>query len=150
MDADDSRLGCCCGEGENRDIARSLDRRRHLSLVLRTVARDSPGDDFTPLGDEVSQDPRVLIIDIQLLIGAESTYLPPDKRFFLPVCSGSFSRPVHSFLLSLRSLHPVAEPGRRVDYSTFRKLVAITSMRLRSLPSAVFHRRCWRRPSTKR
>ena len=95
-------LGRCRGEWQNRNVTRSFDRRCHLPLVLCTVARDPPGNDFSPFGNKISEDSRVLIIDVHFLIGAESTNLAPDERFFLPVGSGSF-RPVHSSLLSHHS-----------------------------------------------
>ena len=90
------------GKGQNRNVTRSLDRRCHLPLVLCTVTRDPPGNDLSPLSNEISEDSRVLIIDVHFLIGAESTNLAPDERFFLPVRCWSF-RPIHSFLLSLQS-----------------------------------------------
>ena len=67
----------CRGEGQDRDISRPLDRRCHLSLVFGTVTGDPPGNDLPPFSDEISQDPRVLIIDVQFLIGTESTDLSP-------------------------------------------------------------------------
>ena len=70
-------LGRCRGEGQDRNIARPFDRRGHLSLVFGTVTGDPPGNDLSPLRDEISQDPRVLIIDVQFLIGTESTDLSP-------------------------------------------------------------------------
>ncbi len=150
MDPDhDGRLGRCRGERQNRNVASSLDRRCHLPLVFCAVTRDPPGNDFSPFGDEISEDSRVLIVDVHFLIGAESTHLASDERFFPSVGSWSFW-PVHSFLLSLQSLLSLTGKGIRVGYSIFRKSVAITSIQLRFLPSAVFHCRCWRRPSTRR
>ncbi len=55
--------------------------------MLRAVSGDPSGDDLPPFGYEISEDPRVFVVDIQFFIGAESTDLSPHKRFFLPVGS---------------------------------------------------------------
>jgi hypothetical protein len=142
MDADDSPLGCCRREGQNGDITRSLDRRCHLSLMLRAVARNSAGDDFTPLGDEVSQNPRVLIVDIELLIGAESTYLSPDKRF----SSGSlvFQWPAFFSSLLISNFVKSQVPGLTIHF-----LIGHDHLSGKISLSAVFHRRRWNAPRPK-
>src|SRR5437764_7929307 len=63
------------GVGEQRHVAAALDGGGHLALVLRAVAADAPGDDLAPLGDEVLQLARVLVIDLGLLVGAVAAHL---------------------------------------------------------------------------
>lgn len=48
-----------------------------ISLVLRTVTGDPPGDDLPTLRNEEPENSRVLIIDIDFLVGTESTDFPP-------------------------------------------------------------------------
>ncbi len=77
----------CRGKWKNGNIARPLNSDRHFSLVFRAVSRDPSGNDLSPLGYEVSENPRILIVDIQFLIGAEPTDFSSHKRSFLPVGS---------------------------------------------------------------
>src|SRR5271170_4496239 len=57
-------------EGQERDVARSLDREGHLALVTRAVAADAAGDDLAALADEVLQRLRVLVVDDRGLVRA--------------------------------------------------------------------------------
>ena len=78
MDGDgEPLLGRCRGEGQDRNIARLFDRCGYHSLMLCTVSGDAPGNDLSPFGDKISQDPRVLIIDVEFLVGAKSANLAP-------------------------------------------------------------------------
>src|SRR5688572_19966242 len=63
------------GERHERDHPRALDRQRHLALVLGAVAADAPRDDLAAVGDEVLQRLRVLVVDDDLLVGAEAADL---------------------------------------------------------------------------
>jgi hypothetical protein len=87
-------------KGENGNIARPFNGDGHLSLVLRTVPGDPTWDDLPSFRNKISKDPRILIVDIQFLIGAESTDLPPQERFFLSIRCWPFSRFSHALLLS--------------------------------------------------
>ncbi len=78
--------------------------------MLRTVPGDPSRDDLAPLRDKIPEDPWVLVIDVQFLIGAEPTDFPPQERPLFPVGSRSFTWSVHPFLLSLE---PVMPPGSR-------------------------------------
>src|SRR5215468_12757098 len=64
------------GERHEGDHARALDGERHLALVLGAVAADAPGNDLAPVGDEVLERLRVLVVDLDLLVGAEAADLP--------------------------------------------------------------------------
>ena len=68
--------------------------------MLCTVSGDPSGDDLSAFSNEVSKDPRVLIVNIQFLIGAEPADLSPHERSFLPIGARSFSVgfPHHLFL----------------------------------------------------
>jgi len=87
-------------ERQDGDITGSFDSNRHLPLVLCTVSRDPPRNDFPSFRNEESKDPGVLIVDVHFLIGTESTDLPSQKRSFLPVGSWPFRRSLHDLLLS--------------------------------------------------
>src|SRR5215468_3374073 len=63
------------GERHEGDHARALDGERHLALVLGAVAADAPGDDLAPVGDEVLERLRVLVVDLHRLVGAEAAHL---------------------------------------------------------------------------
>ena len=80
-------------KGQNGDVARPFDGLRHLPLMFCTVSGDPSGNDLSPFRDEIPENLRVLIIDVQFLIRAESANLPPQKRFFLPVGSRILSDP---------------------------------------------------------
>src|SRR5487761_2659102 len=58
------------GEGQERDVARPLDRDSHLALVTRAVPADAAGDDLAALADEVLQRLRVLVVDDRGLVRA--------------------------------------------------------------------------------
>src|SRR5512140_3261162 len=65
-------------EGDQRENPRLLDLHRQLPLVLRAVPRDAAGDDLPPLGDELLDHVRVLVIDRELFLRAESAELLAD------------------------------------------------------------------------
>ena len=85
---------------QNGNIAGPFNGDGHLSLVFRTVPGDPTWDDLPSFRNKISKDPRVLIVDIQFLIGAESTDLSPQERFFLSIRCWPFSRFPHALLLS--------------------------------------------------
>ena len=49
---------------EDSNIARPFNSDGHLSLVLRTISGDPTRDDLSSFCDEISKDPRILIVDI--------------------------------------------------------------------------------------
>ena len=53
-------------------MTRPLDRLNELTLVLRTGARDPLWDDFSLLGDEPDQPFLILVVDVNLLVFAET------------------------------------------------------------------------------
>jgi hypothetical protein len=59
------------GEGEQRDVARLLDRERELALMARADARQAAGNDLAALGDEALQQPHVAVADGVDLLRAE-------------------------------------------------------------------------------
>jgi hypothetical protein len=74
---DEPLFGCCRGERQNRNVARSLNRGHHLSLVLCAVSGNPSGDDLPSFRNEISENPRIFVIDVDFFIGAESTDLAP-------------------------------------------------------------------------
>src|SRR3990170_3749033 len=65
------------GERNQRHDAGLLDLDRQLPLVGRAGPRDPPGDDFAAFGNEVLEHVDVLVVDLQLLLGAETAELLP-------------------------------------------------------------------------
>jgi hypothetical protein len=55
--------------------------------MFGTVSGDPSRNDLSPFCNEIPKNPRILIVDIQLFIRAESTDLSSQERFFLPVGS---------------------------------------------------------------
>src|SRR3954469_24226932 len=58
------------GVGKQREIAAALDGGGHLALVPGAVPRDAAGHDLAALGDEVFEICRVLVVDLEFLVGA--------------------------------------------------------------------------------
>src|SRR5580698_5556226 len=61
--------------GQQRHLARVLDRRGDVALVLRAVAGYPPGTDLAAVGDELPQQPGVLVVDPGDLLLAEQADL---------------------------------------------------------------------------
>src|SRR5947209_5596119 len=72
-------LVCLDGVGQQGDVAAALDGGRHLALVQGAVARDAAGDDLAALGDEVLEVGRVLVVDLEVLVGAVAADLAPAE-----------------------------------------------------------------------
>ena len=119
-----------CRKWKNGDVARPFQGHRYLPLMFSTVAGDPAGDDLPPFCDEIPEDLRVFVINVQFLIRAESTHLPSHERLFLPVLWCSFSWPSHSILLFIFRYFSLFS-------SMVRRSVAITSVRLLLFPSGV-------------
>jgi hypothetical protein len=64
-----------CRERQERYAAGLLDGRRQPALMARAVAGDPARNDLAAVGDEVSKDARVFVVDAQPLFGAEATNL---------------------------------------------------------------------------
>src|SRR5262245_61606493 len=73
-------------ERHERDHAGPLDGQRHLALVLGAVAADSARNDLAPVGDEVLQRLRILVVDGDGSVRAELADLAPRKGS-LAACS---------------------------------------------------------------
>src|SRR5713101_8483124 len=67
------------GVRQERQVAAALDGGGHFALVPRAVARDAAGDDLAALGDEVLQVGRVLVVDLEILVGAVAAHLAPAE-----------------------------------------------------------------------
>src|SRR6266849_6174495 len=67
------------GVGEQRDVAAALDGGGHLALVPRAVPRDAAGHDLAPLGDEVLELGRVLVVHLEALVRAVPAHLAPAE-----------------------------------------------------------------------
>src|ERR1700744_175897 len=63
------------GERHERDHAGALDRRAHLALMRGAVAADATRNDLAAIGDEVLQRLRILVVDGDVLVGAEAADL---------------------------------------------------------------------------
>jgi hypothetical protein len=89
------------GKGQNRNIPCPFNGNGYFSLVFGTIAGNPSRDDLSSFCNEITKDPRVLIVDLQFFIGAESTDLSPQERFPFSFGGRLFSRSPHFLLLSL-------------------------------------------------
>jgi len=106
--------------------------------MLRAVSRNPSRNDLPAFCNEISKDSRIPIVDIQFFIGAESADLSPQERFLLPVGGWPLSRSLHFLLPSLTELiSPLARQVVSFDSSKVSSSMAITSVRVRFLPSGV-------------
>ena len=64
------------GVGQQSDIASPLDSQSQLALMLTAGTGNTPGDDFSPVRDEVFQNRNILIIDYDCCIRAETANFP--------------------------------------------------------------------------
>src|SRR5512139_247642 len=95
------------GEGDQRHDPRLLDLHRQLPLVLRAVPGDAPRDDLAALGDELLDHVDVLVVDLELLLGAEAAELLPHVPL-LPSGAAVVPRPFGAGLV--RGAHRVLPP----------------------------------------
>src|SRR3954466_7870563 len=65
---------------DERDLARALDRRLQLALVLGAGARDPPRQDLAALGHERPDQLHVLVVDVVDLVRAELADLAPAEQ----------------------------------------------------------------------
>src|SRR5690348_11572363 len=90
------------GVGEQRHVAAALDGGGHLALVLGAVSRDAPGNDLPALGDEVLEVGGVLVVDLQLVVGAVAADLAPAE---------SAAAALHVAAASVSAVAPVLAPA---------------------------------------
>jgi len=90
-----------CGEGQNRNIPCPFNGNGYFSLVFGTIPGDPSRDDLSSFCNEVTKDPCILIVDLQLFVSAESTDLSPQERFLFSIGRRLISRSPHVLLLSL-------------------------------------------------
>src|SRR5439155_3922176 len=65
--------------GEQRHLARALDRDRHLALVAPAGSRNASRTDLPALGDVTAQLVHILVVDLLHLVLAEEAGLPTDR-----------------------------------------------------------------------
>ena len=68
------------GEGQQRDLARALDRDGQAALMARAGAGLAPRLDLAALGDVAPQLVRLLVVDVLDLVDAESADLAAARR----------------------------------------------------------------------
>ena len=90
-----------CRKGENGNIPCPLDSDGYFPLVFGTVARDPSRNDLSSFRYEITEDPGVLVVNLQLFIGAEPTDLSSQERLPFSFGRGLFARSPHVLLLSL-------------------------------------------------
>src|SRR5947209_17917866 len=91
------------GVREERDVAAALDGGGHLALVPGAVPRDAARNDLAPLGDEVLELGRVLVVHLERLVGAVPAHLAPAES---PAASAIVAHPAAALAAS------VARAGR--------------------------------------
>ena len=64
-----------------------------MALVAVAVTRDPTWNDLAPVGDELAEEPAVLVIDLDLFMGTEAAYFPAATHHM--------PWPVVSFITSL-------------------------------------------------
>ncbi len=69
--------------------------------MFGTISGDPSWDDLSSFCNEITKNPCILIVDLQLFIGAESTDLSPQERFLFSIGGRLFRRSPHVLLLSL-------------------------------------------------
>ena len=118
-------------EGKQRHAAGSFDGGRQQSLMASAVAGNPARRHFAPFGDKLRNNPEILVIDPQRLIGAETAYFAPEhwpaaRRAFLVIRSlPTWSRaPFHlchslSYLFLLLSVNTV--PDYSAEFSVSAK-----------------------------
>src|SRR5512138_1132190 len=67
------------GVGQDGQHPAALDGGGHLALVLGAVPADPARDDLAALGQEVLHLVLVLVVDLEVLVGAEAAHLPPPE-----------------------------------------------------------------------
>src|SRR5579859_5258535 len=95
------------GEGHERDHAGALDRDAHLALMARAIARDAPLDDLAAVGDEVLEGLRILVVDPDLLVGAEAANLATREAALARCLCLLLRRRLRRFLVAMRSVFAV-------------------------------------------
>lgn len=86
-------------------------------LVLGAISRNSPGNDFPPLGQEIFQQAIILIINLQGTVRTKTTDLSP--RIFPSACSWFILRSVHQASFSLHIFHTVGDDPYLSFHSSF-------------------------------
>src|SRR5258708_32935685 len=135
------------GVRHQREIARALDRRRELALVVSTGSGDPRRDDLAVFTDEVLQQIDVLVIDPLELLGGEAAELAALEKllrallFALAVAALAFSLAFseaastsgwgHVYSPSANSICVACSKGARLD----RLLAARNPFTFTLLPS---------------
>jgi hypothetical protein len=76
------RISALAGEGHEGDATGALDCCAKLALVMGAIPGNAAWNDFTALGDQISQALDVFIIDPSNLVGTEATdFLARESLF---------------------------------------------------------------------
>src|SRR6185436_19048609 len=68
------------GVRQQREVTRTLDRRRELALVERFRARDAARNDLARLGDVLLQRAQILVVDLLHAFGGETAELATARE----------------------------------------------------------------------
>ena len=68
------------GVRQQRQIARALDRRRQLTLVLGLGARNTAGHDLACLGNILLQRIQIFVVDLGHALSGETAKLSASKK----------------------------------------------------------------------
>src|SRR5512134_1798223 len=68
------------GVRQQREVTRTLDRRRELALIERLRARDAARDDLSSLGDVLLQRAQILVVDLLHAFGGETAELATARE----------------------------------------------------------------------
>src|SRR5699024_160942 len=111
-------------ERQESHLAGVLDRGSNLTLLLRGQARDAAGTDLAAVGDELTQESVVLVVNLLDAFGLE--------RVLLGAAGLLHPRPLHVVALHLKSL-----PNYQLDLRTpgSSPRLAISRTRTRDRPN---------------
>src|SRR5215218_5742856 len=68
------------GVRQQREVTRTLDRRRELALIERFRARDAARNDLARLGDVLLENAQILVIDLLDVFGGETAELATARE----------------------------------------------------------------------
>src|SRR5687767_11286191 len=68
------------GVRQQREVTRTLDRRRELALVERFRARNAARNDLAGLGDVLLQRAQILVVDLLHVFGGETAELATARE----------------------------------------------------------------------
>src|SRR5688572_8416223 len=112
------------GVGQQREVARALDRGRELTLVESLRARDAARDDLARLGDVLLERGQILVVDLLHAFGGETAELATAREGAVSTAASATTTATratatrfivfHQAFTPMSSSSPPKESSRRV------------------------------------